>query len=112
MPRATIFERIGEYRIERLLTRSSSCLELEGEHLVLPRRAIIKVMAAGVVHAGLTHITPATPETLADGRIFVIGSRLPDLLQGVPPAAAGAAAPGLQFASSAFQLSIELSTMA
>src|SRR5438128_1364270 len=48
MARATVFQRIGEYRIERVLVRSSTYLEYEGEHLVLPRRALIKVMAGGV----------------------------------------------------------------
>ncbi len=45
MARATSFERIGEYRIERLLTRSASCTEYRAEHLVLPRRAVLKVLA-------------------------------------------------------------------
>ncbi len=48
MARATVFQRIGEYRIERVLVRSSTYLEYEGEHLVLPRRALIKVMAGNV----------------------------------------------------------------
>lgn len=37
--------RIGEYRIERQHARRGACLEYEGTHLVLPRRAVIKVMA-------------------------------------------------------------------
>ena len=48
MSRATVFERIGEYRIERLLTRTSTCIEYVGEHLVLPRRAVLKVLAPNV----------------------------------------------------------------
>ena len=38
-------ERIGEYQIERQLARAGACLEYEGTHLVLPRRAVIKLMA-------------------------------------------------------------------
>ena len=37
-------ERIGEYRIERQLGKGRSCVELVGAHLVLPRRAVLKVM--------------------------------------------------------------------
>lgn len=48
MARATAFERIGEYRIERLVTRTATCIEYRGEHLVLPRRAVLKVMAPNV----------------------------------------------------------------
>jgi serine/threonine-protein kinase len=43
-----VAERIGEYRIERLISRTPDCIEYRGEHLVLPRRAVIKVMAPGV----------------------------------------------------------------
>lgn len=38
-------ERIGEYKIERPLARTRTCHEYVGEHLVLPRRAVLKVMA-------------------------------------------------------------------
>lgn len=38
-------ERIGEYQIERQLAGGHGALEYEGVHLVLPRRAVIKVMA-------------------------------------------------------------------
>lgn len=39
-------DRIGEYRIERELGRSNGSVELDAYHLVLPRRAVIKVSAA------------------------------------------------------------------
>jgi serine/threonine-protein kinase len=45
MARATVFERIGEYRIEKLLVRTATSIEYLGEHLVLPRRAVLKVLA-------------------------------------------------------------------
>lgn len=53
MARSTVFERIGEYRIERLLTRTPAFIEYIGEHLVLPRRAVIKVMAPNVAPVGV-----------------------------------------------------------
>lgn len=45
MARATVFERIGEYRVERLLQRTATSIEYLGEHLVLPRHAVLKVLA-------------------------------------------------------------------
>ena len=48
MARATVFERIGEYRIEKLLVRTATCIEYLAEHLVLPRRAVLKVLAPNV----------------------------------------------------------------
>ncbi|MDX2089636.1 MAG: serine/threonine-protein kinase [Kofleriaceae bacterium] len=39
-----ILEQIGEYRIERQLARTRICLEYVGQHLVLPRRAVVKLM--------------------------------------------------------------------
>src|SRR3954470_13330952 len=48
MARATVFERIGEYRVERLLARTPTCIEYLAEHLVLPRAAVLKVMAPNV----------------------------------------------------------------
>ena len=48
MARATVFERIGEYRIERMLSRTATCIEYRAEHLLLPRRAVLKVMAPNV----------------------------------------------------------------
>lgn len=48
MARATVFERIGEYRIERLVVRTATCIEYYAEHLVLPRRAVLKVLAPNV----------------------------------------------------------------
>jgi len=48
MSRATGFERIGEYRIERLVVRTATCIEYYAEHLVLPRRAVLKVLAPNV----------------------------------------------------------------
>ena len=38
-------ERIGNYRIDGELGRSATDVVYEARHLVLPRRAIIKVMA-------------------------------------------------------------------
>ncbi len=48
MARAMAYGRIGEYRIERLITRTATCIEYQGEHLVLPRRAVLKVLAPNV----------------------------------------------------------------
>ncbi|CAN5692816.1 hypothetical protein BH11MYX3_BH11MYX3_32680 [soil metagenome] len=48
MARAMAYGRIGEYRIERLITRTSTCIEYQAEHLLLPRRAVLKVMAPNV----------------------------------------------------------------
>lgn len=38
-------ERIGSYRIERAHARGEACVEYLGVHLVLPRRAVLKVTA-------------------------------------------------------------------
>ena len=38
---------IGNYRIERVLERNAVCLAYDAVHLVLPRRAILKVMSGG-----------------------------------------------------------------
>ncbi len=43
-----VYQRIGEYRIERLLTRTATGIEYLGEHLVLPRRAVLKAMVPNV----------------------------------------------------------------
>lgn len=48
MARVTGFERIGEYRIERVVVRTATCIEYYAEHLVLPRRAVLKVLAPNV----------------------------------------------------------------
>ena len=48
MARAMAFGRIGEYRIDRLVTRTATCIEYLAEHLVLPRRAVLKVLAPNV----------------------------------------------------------------
>jgi len=39
-------DQIGNYRVERVLERDGACLVYEAVHLVLPRRAVIKVMDA------------------------------------------------------------------
>jgi serine/threonine protein kinase len=41
-------DQIGNYRIERAINRAGLCLAYEAVHLVLPRRAVIRVMDAEV----------------------------------------------------------------
>ncbi|HSK05469.1 MAG TPA: hypothetical protein VK932_29675, partial [Kofleriaceae bacterium] len=41
-------DRIGNYQVERVLARDGRCVAFEAVHLVLPRRAIIRVVDAEV----------------------------------------------------------------
>jgi serine/threonine protein kinase len=58
-------DRVGNYRIERELGPTGSGLLLLGRHLVLPRRAIIKV-----VHAAFAAVQPFVVQTLREACIL------------------------------------------
>jgi serine/threonine-protein kinase len=49
-------ERLGEYRIERMLGKGRACIEYAGAHLVLPRRAALKVMASAAMQPAAVEV--------------------------------------------------------
>lgn len=49
-------DRIGNYRVERIVGRDASCSVYEASHAVLPRRAVVKVMHSQVAQADAAHV--------------------------------------------------------
>ena len=49
-------DRIGNYRVERVVGRDASCTVYEASHAVLPRRAVVKVMHAQVAQADAANV--------------------------------------------------------
>ena len=60
-------KRIGNYRIERQLAITGTSVHYEAVHLVMPRRAIIKVTHAAIslVKSFLTYASSADGQTAA-----------------------------------------------